>query len=138
MAGCCRKAAFQHFADAVEAAGWERNFFSGMERANDDDGAAFARTFPGALGRMRVSCAIDGKVNAESVRQLFQPLLRIFFSYENRMRRAKFFAISKLAGFMSQAMILEAPAMRAPWIALTPTPPMPNTATVLPGVTPAA
>ena len=41
-------------------------------------------------------------------------------------------ASASLVSFMSTAMISPAPAMRAPWITLRPTPPQPTTATVSP------
>eukprot|EP01139_Manchomonas_bermudensis_P000712 Amastigsp_a773_342.p4 type:complete len:108 gc:universal Amastigsp_a773_342:805-482(-) len=44
-------------------------------------------------------------------------------------------AMSNLVSLMSTAMMREAPAMRAPWMALRPTPPRPNTATVAPAST---
>src|SRR5215472_13013408 len=46
-------------------------------------------------------------------------------------------ACSRLNSTGSTAMIRRAPATRAPWTALMPTPPMPRTATVSPGRTPA-
>mmetsp|Transcript_16402 Transcript_16402/g.18241 ORF Transcript_16402/g.18241 Transcript_16402/m.18241 type:complete len:213 (+) Transcript_16402:3-641(+) len=45
------------------------------------------------------------------------------------------FAKSNLVGLMSTPMMREAPASRAPWMALRPTPPRPNTATVSPACT---
>ncbi len=44
-------------------------------------------------------------------------------------------AVSSLPADTSMAMIRDAPAMRAPWITLRPTPPQPSTATVSPGRT---
>ena len=44
-------------------------------------------------------------------------------------------AVASLLSTTSTAMIMPAPAMRAPWIAARPTPPAPNTATVAPGST---
>src|SRR5262249_32057988 len=46
-------------------------------------------------------------------------------------------ACARLNSTGSTAMIRRAPATRAPWTALMPTPPMPRTATVSPGRTPA-
>ena len=44
-------------------------------------------------------------------------------------------AFSSLKGTGSTAMMLRAPAMRAPWMAPEPTPPQPTTTTVSPGLT---
>ena len=46
-------------------------------------------------------------------------------------------AAASLAGSMSTAMIGEAPASRAPWMELRPTPPQPMTTTLDPALTPA-
>ena len=43
--------------------------------------------------------------------------------------------MSSLLSRTSTAMIVVAPAMRAPWMTLRPTPPQPKTATVLPAAT---
>ena len=42
-------------------------------------------------------------------------------------------AFANFDSTVSTAMIMRAPAMRAPWIAASPTPPAPKTATVEPG-----
>ncbi len=46
-----------------------------------------------------------------------------------------FLASASFASLVSIAMMRCAPAMRAPWITLRPTPPQPNTATDEPGLT---